>query len=361
MSAYGESAEDTVEILNIVPMRGPLAIAVPSSDNAVSLATEEINSGTGILGREIRVTNIDGGRAPERVAAEISALLATGMVHAITGWHTSAVRMAVAEANSGRVPYVYAACHEGLPTPPGVLMLGEHPAEHTLAALSWARRELGVQRWAIIGADYVWPRELAKTMRREDAEFGEVVLEQFLAPGLGDFTDFLNHPDLDRAEGVLVLLLGADAAAFNRQFAASGRDGTQVRVGPSVDENVLLAGGPTAHRNLYVPSSFFVGQCRGNDLRARYRRRFGTFTPGLTTFSNAGYEALHTLREVAETAGSLEVPAIERSVRDKPAFDAPDGPCFFRGRQAVRPSRLARVDGVDFEIVDTLHGVGIRP
>ncbi|MBF6355935.1 substrate-binding domain-containing protein [Nocardia higoensis] len=360
MSAYGESPEDTVEILNIVPMRGPLAIAVPSSDNAISLATEEINSGTGILGREIRVTNIDGGRAPEQVATEISALLATGMVHAITGWHTSAVRMAVAEAGGGRVPYIYAACHEGLPTPTGVLMLGEHPAEHTLAAVSWARRELGVQRWAIIGADYIWPRELAKAIRGAAAEFGEVVLERFTAPGVADFSDFLEHRDLDRADGVLIMLLGADAAAFNRQFAASGRDGTQVRIGPSIDENVLLAGGPTAHHNLYVPSSFFVGRCHENDLRARYRRRFGSFSPGLTTFSNAGYEALHTLREVAEIAGSLEVPAIERIVHEKAAFDAPDGPCFFRGRQAVRPSRLARVEGVDFEIVDTLHGVGLR-
>src|SRR5690606_18768879 len=184
MSAYGESPEDTLEILNIVPMRGPLAIAVPSSDNAVTLAGEEINSGSGILGREIRVTNIDGGRSPERVAAKIAALLATGMVHAIPGWHTSAVRVAVAKANGGRVPYVYAACHEGLPTPPGVLMLGEHPAEHTLAAVSWAQRELGVRRWAIIGADYIWPRELARSVRRECAESGGVVLERFMTPGV---------------------------------------------------------------------------------------------------------------------------------------------------------------------------------
>ncbi|HLS78425.1 MAG TPA: substrate-binding domain-containing protein [Nocardia sp.] len=361
MSASGESPEHTLEILNIVPMRGPLAIAVPSNDNAVTLAGEEINSGSGILGREIRVTTIDGGRSPHQVAEEISALLATGMVHAITGWHTSSVRMAVAEANAGRVPFVYAACHEGLPTPPGLLMLGEHPAEHALAAVAWARRELGVRRWAIIGADYIWPRELAKAVRRECGGRDAVVLERFMPQGADDFTAFLDHPDLDAAEGVLVLLLGADAAAFNRQFAAAGRDEHQVRIGPSVDENVLLAGGPSAHRNLYVPSSFFVDECPGGDLKLRYRRRFGTFAPELTTFSKAGYEALHTLRAVAEAAGSLEVPEIERAMRRGPAFEAPDGLCFFRGHQAVRPSHLARVEGVDFEIVDTLRTAGLRP
>lgn len=360
MSAYGESPEDTIEILNIVPMRGPLAIIAPSCEAAVSLATEEINSSQGILGREVRVTTIDGGRAPERVAAEISALLATGMVHAITGWHTSAVRLAVAQANSGRVPFVYAASHEGLPEQPGVLMLGEHPAEHTLAAVCWARRELGVRRWAIIGADYIWPRELARAVHRDCADPGEVVLEQFVAPGACDYSAFLEHPDLDRAEGILVLLVGADVALFNRQFAATGRAEKQIRISPSTDENVLLAGGPAAHRNLYVPSSFFVSRKAGDGLEARYRRRFGSFAPELTTFSSAGYEALHTLREIAETAGSLDVPTVERAVSEGAGFEVPDGLCSFRGNQAVRTSRLAKVEGIDFEVVDTLRSVELR-
>src|SRR5690606_41357272 len=52
---------------------------------------------------------------------------------------------------------------------------------------------------------------------------------------------------------------------------------------------------------------------------------------------------------------------IERAMRRGPAFEAPDGLCFFRGHQAVRPSHMARVEGVDFEIVDTLRTAGLRP
>ncbi|WP_280193193.1 ABC transporter substrate-binding protein [Nocardia farcinica] len=357
MAAFGETPEGTIEILNIVPMRGPGGILAPSCETAISLAAEEINAGAGILGREIRTTNIDGGRAPELVATEVAALLATGMVDAITGWHTSAVRRAVAAANGGRVPYLFATSHEGLPDEqPGVLMLGEHPAGHTLAAVRWARRELGVRRWAIIGNDYIWPREIAKAVRRVLTDPADVVLEQFVPHGLPDHTDFLTHPALDRADGVLILMVGAEVAAFNRQFAATGRADRQMRLSPAADENVLLAAGPAAHRNLFVPSSFFLGdRCPdGAARRARYRRRYGAFAPALTTFSNAAYEALHTLAGLAGAVGSLEVPRLHRALLDGVRYQTPGGTRGFRGNQAVQTGYLARVNGVDFEIVDRI-------
>ncbi|MGY4098489.1 ABC transporter substrate-binding protein [Nocardia sp. R16R-3T] len=85
MPAFGESPDGTSEILDIVPMQGPGGIVAASCDAAISLAVDEVTAGTGFLGREIRTTNIDGGRNPHEVADDVSALLATGMVHAITG------------------------------------------------------------------------------------------------------------------------------------------------------------------------------------------------------------------------------------------------------------------------------------
>ncbi|MBR7552264.1 regulator, partial [Mycobacterium tuberculosis] len=48
MAAFGETPEGTIEILNIVPMRGPGGILAPSCEAAISLAAEEINAGAGI-------------------------------------------------------------------------------------------------------------------------------------------------------------------------------------------------------------------------------------------------------------------------------------------------------------------------
>ncbi|MEV0298880.1 substrate-binding domain-containing protein [Nocardia sp. NPDC050710] len=357
MPAFGESPDGTLEILNIVPRQGPGGIVAPSCDAAIALAVHEINSGTGILGHEIRTTNIDGGRPPAEVAREVAALLATGMVHAITGWHTSAVRRAVARANAGRVPYLFATGHEGFDDElPGVLMLGEHPAGHTLPAVHWLQREHGVRRWAVIGNDYIWPRETAKAVRRSLADPEAIVLEQFVPLGSRSFTPFLTDPALDRADGVIILMVGADVSRFNRQFAATGRADTQIRISPAADENVLLAGGPAANHNLYVPSSFFLNErlTDGLDRKARYRRLHGRFAPALTSFSNATYDGLHTLRGLVETVGSLEVPRIHRALMDGVRFETPGGQRGFRGNQAIQPGYIARADGIDFDIIDRM-------
>ncbi|MGW0248142.1 substrate-binding domain-containing protein [Nocardia goodfellowii] len=357
MPPFGESPDGIIEILDIVPRQGPGGIVAPSCDAAISLAVHEINSDTGILGREIRTTHIDGGRPPHEVADEVAALLATGMVHAITGWHTSAVRRAVARANDGRVPYLYATANEGLTDElPGVLLLGEHPSGHTLPAVHWLQREYGIRRWALIGNDYIWPRETARAIRNSLADPNAIVLERFVPLGNQDFGGFLGEPALDRAEGVIILMVGNDVSRFNRQFAATGRSAAQLRVSPSADENVLLSGGIGANHNLYVPSSFFLDDklVDSADRKARYRRRHGGFAPALTSFGNATYEAMHTLRGVAEAVGSLDVPSIHRALLDGVRYQIPGGTRGFRGNQVIQPGYIARANGVGFDIIDRI-------
>ncbi|MEU2105392.1 substrate-binding domain-containing protein [Nocardia sp. NPDC019255] len=357
MSTSIESPDGTIEVLNIVPRQGPGGIVAPSCDAAISLAVEEINQGPGILGREIRTTNIDGGRPPHQVAAEVSALLATGMVHAITGWHTSAVRRAVARAGAGRVPYLYATSHEGMTDElPGVLMVGEHPAGQTVAAVHWLEREYGVRRWAVIGNDYIWPRRSARAIRASLADPAAIVLERYVPLGYADFSDFLAHPALDLADAVVILMVGADVARFNRQYAAGGRDTGQLRLSPAADENVLLAAGAEANHDFFVASSFFLDERvpDARDRMTRYRARHGAFAPALTSFSNATYEAIHTLGALARTVGSLQVPEILGALDHGLYLETPSGIRGFRGNQAIQHGYVARANGVDFEIINRI-------
>ncbi|MGV9412818.1 substrate-binding domain-containing protein [Nocardia sp. NPDC003693] len=361
MTSFRGSPENCIEILNIVPQQGPGGIFAPSCEAAISLAVQEINSGAGILGRELRATHIDGGREPAEVALEVSALLATGMVHAVTGWHTSAVRRAVARVTAGRVPYLFATDHEGVDgvPPPGLFMVGSDPGRQILPALRWLRRELGARRWAIIGNDYVWPRRTADAVRAELGERGAaalertVPLEMFVPLGTRDFADFLSDPLLDRVDGVIVLLVGADVARFNRQFARTGRDARLLRVSPAVDDNVLLAGGVHANRDLYVPSSFFVDGPGGRERLAGYRRLHGEFAPALTNFSNTEYEAVRTLHAMVTAAGSLDVRRLHAAVEGA-VLETPSGRIGFDGNQVVLPGYIARAEGVRFEILDRI-------
>ncbi|MGW5516948.1 substrate-binding domain-containing protein [Nocardia africana] len=355
MFSFGESPDEVVEVLNIVPLQGPVGIVAPSCEAAISLAAKEINSGTGILGRQVRVTTIDGGRSPAEVADEVSALLATGMVDAITGWHISAVRQAVARVTGGRVPYLFANVYEELPDEPAeVVMIGEAPSGHILPAMRWLSREFGTRRWAIIGNDYIWPVATGRDVR---AAYRDAVhYERYVPLGTRDFGSILTDPRLDGVDGVVMLLVGMDAVRFNQQFTAMGRAGKQLRVSPVVDEQLLLAAGPGANTDLYVASSLFPDVSADPDRLARYHHMHGRFAPKLTYFGNTAYEALHTLRAMAHAVGSLEVPRLRAALEDGVVLETPSGARMYRDNHVVRPpSLIARAEGVDLRILDTLY------
>ncbi len=126
---------DTLDVAFVVPSSGPSGIYGPSCWASGRLAVSEINDGGGILGREVRLLPVDGGRRPHEVAEEVGSLVASGAVGAVAGWHTSAVRQAVVPRLQGRVAYVYTALYEGGECTPGVFLTGETPAGQLLPAL----------------------------------------------------------------------------------------------------------------------------------------------------------------------------------------------------------------------------------
>ena len=150
--------ESVANVALVVPLHGSAGIFGPSCEFCAQLAAEEINAGDGVLGRELRLSVIDGAAPPRVVADQVAALAAAGRVDAIVGWHISAVRQAVVPRVAGVIPYVYTALYEGGERTPGVFLTGETPSHQLLPAMRFLARESGVRRWCIVGNDYVWPR-----------------------------------------------------------------------------------------------------------------------------------------------------------------------------------------------------------
>lgn len=95
---------DTIDIALVVPHSGSAGIYGPSCEACAELAISDLNVTEGLLGRQVRLIPVDGSRAPEVVAAEVGRLVAHGMVDAVTGWHISPVRQALAKVTAGRIP-----------------------------------------------------------------------------------------------------------------------------------------------------------------------------------------------------------------------------------------------------------------
>src|SRR5437868_9447036 len=174
----------------VIPLQGPAGIFGPSCELCARLAAHEINADGGLLGRELVLRVVDGGRTPEQVADEVDHLITSGAVDAVTGWHISAVRQAVAPRIAGRVPYTYTPLYEGGERTPWVFMTGETPDCQLRPAIRWMAEELDVRRWTIVGDDYVWPRKSARAASRYARESrGKIADELYVRLDTENFTD----------------------------------------------------------------------------------------------------------------------------------------------------------------------------
>jgi urea transport system substrate-binding protein len=348
---------DTMEVAFVVPRRGPAAIVGPSCEACGLLAVDEINAAGGVLGRELRLRVVDGGRSPRAVAREVGGLVKAGAVQAVTGWHISAVRQVVAPVVSGRVPYIYSSLYEGGERTPGVFLAGETPDRQLLPALRWMARERGVRTWCVVGDDYVWPLASARVARhyaRRSADL-RIVDEVFVPLGTQDFSAAVRRVERSGAQGVLMLLVGSDAVCFNRAFAAAGLDAGCVRLSPLMEENMVIATGADATRELYASAGFFeaLPTSSGLDFSRRYAARFGVLAPVLGSLGESCYEGVTLLARLAERAGGLG-PGELGGAAEALAYDSPRGTVRMAGNHLVQSIYLARADGLDLDVVAQL-------
>ncbi|QFU90390.1 substrate-binding domain-containing protein [Amycolatopsis sp. YIM 10] len=340
----------------VIPLQGPAGLFGPSCEAIAELAAHEFNAAGGVLGREVSLRVVDGGAPPPVVAAEVAALAEAGEVDAVTGWHISSVRHALAPVLAGRLPYAYTSLYEGGERRPGIFCTGETPRLQIEPALRWLRDNLGARRWFIAGDDYVWPRVSTGAVRRFAGELGlSIAGEAFVGLGGGDMAGLIRQVEASAADGVLMLLVGQDAVEFNRGFAARGLHERLVRFSPLMEENMLLASGSEATRNLFVAAAYFRSMVNADamDLLGRYVGLHGATAPPLNNAAESCYEGLQALASLAGRAGSPHLPDFN-AVLDGAAYHGPRGTVEFQDRQARQRVHLAVANGCDFDIITRL-------
>ena len=343
-----------IRVALLIPLQGPAGIFGPSCELCAELAVQQINDEGGLLGCEVQLLVVDGGDAPARVADQVDRLLREQQLDAIVGWHSSAVRQAVAPRVLGRVPYVYTALYEGGEVTPGLFMTGETPQRQVLAALRWMVREAGLARWIVVGDDYVWPRRTAAAAAAAADEIGVRFEEQiFVTPDSGNHAAALRRSEQSDCDGVL--MLRENGVQFNRQFVTVGLDESVVRLSPLMDENMLLGGGTDTTRNLYSTAGYLEALATAESLgfNARCSRRFGVDAPVLNSIGESCCEGLLLLAEIVRGARSLDVERL-RATASGTTYSSPRGDFNVREQHLEQRIYLARASGLDFDILTAL-------
>ncbi|MER6671907.1 substrate-binding domain-containing protein [Streptomyces sp. NPDC000983] len=340
----------------VFPLQGPAGLFGPTCELCARLAAEEVNRAGGVLGRELRLVPVDGGGTPREIADHVEGLVDLGVVQGVTGWHISSVRQALAPRIAHRVPYVYTALYEGGEHTAGVFLTSETPRDQLRPAMALLARERRVRRWFVVGNDYVWPRRTARAAHGYARACGGTVEgEVYLPLGTHDFEPVLRHIERSEADAVLMLLVGSDAVRFNRAFAASGLPARCLRLSTLMDENMLMASGPSATEDLYSTAGFFASLANQDtlDFHGRYAGRYGVQAPALGSLGESCYEGVLLLAALLRRAGTLDVTAIGAAA-DTVSYEGPRGLMHLRGRHVRQRIYLARAEGLDFDVLTEL-------
>lgn len=343
---------DTLNVALVVPRSGSAGIYGPSCVASAELTIADVNAGAGVLGRELRLIPVDGSRHPEAVAAEIQALVELDAIDAVTGWHISPVRQAVSRVTANRIPYVYGPLYEGGERTPGLFLTGETPSRQLIPAMDWMTDEYGVDQWVVIGNDYIWPRQTGAAARRHARSRGRPLLHEMYFPlGTTDFSWAIDRIEASGATGVLLLLVGGDGVAFNRQFAASGLAAAIPRLSPHVEENMLMASGSDTTEGLFASAGYFeaLNTTASMEFAAHYYQHFGPGAPALNSIGESCFEALTLLITLAARAQSLDIAALTVAAQNL-TYNSPRGQVTMRGNQLSQDIYVAEAIGMDFDV-----------
>ena len=211
---------EQVKIGAVLPLSGPLAGIGEQARIGLDLAAAEINASGGILGTPVEIDYRDSRTEPTTAEREARALIKEQAL-AIVGPVSSASRDAMAATMAQhKTPLLYATDYEGGHNARYLFFFNTVPNQSALPLLRYMHERMGTT-YALLGADYVWPRATFATARAEIEKLGGRVLsEQFVPLVAGQ--DYGPAIEQIAVSGAEILLLALDDPAFVRQAKHAG-------------------------------------------------------------------------------------------------------------------------------------------
>ena len=201
---------DPVKVGVLHSLSGTMAISETTLKDTMLMLIEAQNAKGGVLGCEIEAVVVDPASDWPLFAEKARELLTVNEVDVIFGSWTSVSRksaLPVLEELNGLM--FYPVQYEGEESSKNVFYTGAAPNQQAIPAVDYFLEELGVEKFALLGTDYVYPRTTNN------------ILEQYLQDkGIAKEDIFVNYTPFGHS----------DWATIVGDVVALGEDGKQVGV-----------------------------------------------------------------------------------------------------------------------------------
>ncbi|MCU7795316.1 urea ABC transporter substrate-binding protein [Aeromonas caviae] len=158
------AADDTIKVGILHSLSGTMAISETTLKDTMLMLIDEQNKKGGLLGKKLEPVVVDPASNWPLFAEKARELVQKDKVSAIFGCWTSVSRKSVLpvveELNS---VLFYPVQYEGEESSKNVFYTGAAPNQQAIPAVDYLM-EQGVERWALLGTDYVYPRTTNKIL-----------------------------------------------------------------------------------------------------------------------------------------------------------------------------------------------------
>lgn len=158
-----QAAGDTIKVGILHSLSGTMAISEATIKDALLMLIKEQNRRGGLLGRKLEPVLADPASDWPMFAEKAHELLTAEHVAVVFGCWTSVSRKAVLpvfEELNGLL--FYPVQYEGEESSRNIIYTGAAPNQQTVPAVEYLMNERKVERWALIGTDYIFPRTANK-------------------------------------------------------------------------------------------------------------------------------------------------------------------------------------------------------
>ncbi|QFT59514.1 Aliphatic amidase expression-regulating protein [Sulfitobacter sp. THAF37] len=229
-SAAAQNCADPIKVGVLHSLSGTMAISETTLKDTMELLIAQQNEAGGLLGCQIEAVVVDPASDWPLFAEKARELLTVSEVDVIFGAWTSVSRksaLPVLEELNGLM--FYPVQYEGEESSKNVFYTGAAPNQQAIPATDYFLKELGVEKFALLGTDYVYPRTTNKILEQYLIDAGipkENIFVNYTPFGHSDWSTIVSDVVELGADGsqvgVISTINGDANIGFYKELAAAG-------------------------------------------------------------------------------------------------------------------------------------------
>ncbi|MBY6156253.1 urea ABC transporter substrate-binding protein [Pseudooceanicola nitratireducens] len=224
------AADDTIKVGVLHSLSGTMAISETTLKDTVLMLIEEQNKKGGVNGKMLEAVVVDPASDWPLFAEKARELLTVSEVDVIFGCWTSVSRksvLPVIEELNGLL--FYPVQYEGEESSKNVFYTGAAPNQQAIPATDYYLEELGVEKFALLGTDYVYPRttnNILESYLKDKGIAAEDIFVNYTPFGHSDWSKIVADVVALGADGkkvgVISTINGDANIGFYKELAAQG-------------------------------------------------------------------------------------------------------------------------------------------